>query len=57
MLEELELEKEKYILVSAHRENIDNEENFFSLMNALNNIAETYQLPIIYSTHQGVGRR
>lgn len=52
VLEELELEKEKYILVSAHREeNIDNEENFFSLMNALNNIAETYQLPIIYSTH------
>lgn len=52
VLEELELEKEKYILVSAHREeNIDSEENFFSLMNALNNIAETYQLPIIYSTH------
>lgn len=52
VLEELELEKEKYILVSAHREeNIDNEENFFSLMNALNNIAETYKLPIIYSTH------
>lgn len=52
VLEELELEKEKYILVSAHREeNIDNEENFFSLMNALNNIAETYKLPIVYSTH------
>lgn len=52
VLEELELKKEKYILVSAHREeNIDNEKNFFSLMNALNNIAETYQLPIIYSTH------
>lgn len=52
VLEELELEKEKYILVSAHREeNIDNEKNFFSLMNALNNIAETYKLPIIYSTH------
>ena len=52
VLEELELEKGKYILVSAHREeNIDNEKNFFSLMNALNNIAETYQLPIIYSTH------
>ena len=52
VLEELELEKEKYILVSAHREeNIDNEKNFFSLMNALNNIAETYQLPVIYSTH------
>ncbi|NUU95820.1 UDP-N-acetylglucosamine 2-epimerase [Marinitoga sp. 1135] len=52
VLEKLGLEKEKYILVSAHREeNIDNEKNFFSLMNALNNIAEKYQLPIIYSTH------
>lgn len=52
VLEELGLEKDKYLLVSAHREeNIDNEQNFFSLMNALNNIAEMYQLPIIYSTH------
>jgi len=52
VLDELGLEAEKYILVSAHREeNIDNEKNFLSLMNALNNIAETYQLPIIYSTH------
>lgn len=52
VLDELRLEKEKYILVSVHREeNIDNEKNFFSLMNALNNIAEIYKLPIIYSTH------
>ena len=52
VLEELNLEKGKYILVSAHREeNIDNEKNFFSLMNAINSIAERYQLPIIYSTH------
>jgi UDP-N-acetylglucosamine 2-epimerase (non-hydrolysing) len=52
VLDELGLEVGKYILVSAHREeNIDNEKNFLSLMNALNNIAETYQLPIIYSTH------
>lgn len=52
ILDELELEKERYILVSAHREeNIDNESNFFSIMNALNNIAEKYKLPIIYSTH------
>lgn len=52
VLSELNLEPEKYILVSAHREeNIDNEQNFFSLMNALNHIAELYQLPIIYSTH------
>ncbi|MGI5892795.1 MAG: non-hydrolyzing UDP-N-acetylglucosamine 2-epimerase [Bacillota bacterium] len=52
ILDELQLKPEKYILVSAHREeNLDIEKNFFSLMNALNNIAEIYQLPIIYSTH------
>ncbi|ULL19398.1 UDP-N-acetylglucosamine 2-epimerase (non-hydrolyzing) [Paenibacillus sp. H1-7] len=52
ILERLDLQSGKYILVSAHREeNIDNEKNFFSLMTALNNIAEIYQLPIIYSTH------
>lgn len=52
ILKELNLEKNKYILVSAHREeNIDNEKNFYSLMNALNNIAETYNIPVIYSVH------
>lgn len=52
VLEKLGLEKNKYILVSAHREeNIDLEENFMSLMNAINNIAEKYQMPVIYSTH------
>lgn len=52
VLQELNLEKGKYILVSAHREeNIDDEKNFFSLMNAINSMAETYQIPIIYSTH------
>ena len=52
ILDTLGLKSEKYIVVSAHREeNIDNEKNFFSLMNALNYIAETYQLPIVYSTH------
>ncbi|MGE7647254.1 non-hydrolyzing UDP-N-acetylglucosamine 2-epimerase [Peribacillus frigoritolerans] len=52
VLEELNLEKGKYILVSAHREeNIDNDENFISLMNAINNIAEKFQVPVIYSTH------
>jgi UDP-N-acetylglucosamine 2-epimerase (non-hydrolysing) len=52
ILEELGLEPGKYIVVSAHREeNIDNEKNFFSLMNALNSIAEKYQLPVVYSTH------
>jgi UDP-N-acetylglucosamine 2-epimerase (non-hydrolysing) len=52
VLEELGLEKDNYFLVSAHREeNVDNEENFLSLMNALNDIAEKYQMPIVYSTH------
>ena len=52
VLEELGLEKGKYILVSAHREeNIDIEDNFMSLMNAINDVAETYQMPVIYSTH------
>jgi len=46
------LEREKFILVSAHREeNIDNESNFLSLMNAINYVAEHYGMPIIYSTH------
>ena len=52
ILNELGLKKNSYILVSAHREeNIDNEANFNSLMKALNDIAETYQMPIIYSMH------
>ena len=52
VLETLGLEKGKYILVSAHREeNIDNEENFKSITDALNAIAETYDMPVIYSTH------
>jgi len=51
-LNELGLEPDRYFLVSAHREeNIDHEGHFFSLMNALNEIAERYQMPIIYSTH------
>ena len=52
VLNELALEAGKYMIVSAHREeNIDNEENFLDLMNAINKIAEHYQVPIIYSTH------
>lgn len=52
ILEELKLEPGKYILVSAHREeNIDDEKNFISLMQAINGVAEKYQMPIIYSTH------
>lgn len=52
VLEELGLEPQKYILLSAHREeNIDIEDNFFSLMNAVNAMAETYDMPILYSCH------
>jgi UDP-N-acetylglucosamine 2-epimerase (non-hydrolysing) len=52
VLEELGLEAGKYILLSAHREeNIDIEQNFFSLMNAVNSMAETYDMPVFYSCH------
>ncbi len=52
ILEELNLEKGKYIVVSSHREeNIDIEKNFNQLMPAINNIAEKYQVPVIFSTH------
>lgn len=52
VLTRMNLEPKKYILVSAHREeNIDNEEHFMSLMTAINEIAEKYKMPIIYSTH------
>lgn len=46
------LKKGEYILLSAHREeNIDNEQNFLALMDAVNAMAEKYNMPIIYSTH------
>lgn len=52
ILEKLELEKGKYILLSAHREeNIDTEKNFLSLFNAINAMAEKYDMPILYSCH------
>jgi UDP-N-acetylglucosamine 2-epimerase (non-hydrolysing) len=52
VLQRLTLTKGKYILVSSHREeNIDLEHNFNQLMNAINEIAEKYQLPVIYSVH------
>jgi UDP-N-acetylglucosamine 2-epimerase (non-hydrolysing) len=52
VLAALGLEKGKYVLLSAHREeNIDIEENFFALMNAVNALAQTYDMPVIYSTH------
>lgn len=52
VLDRLALEKGNYILLSAHREeNIDIESNFFSLMNAVNLMAETYNMPVLYSCH------
>ena len=48
----LGLEKGKYILLSAHREeNIDTDKNFLSLFNAINKMAEKYDMPILYSCH------
>lgn len=52
ILDELHLESKKYILLSAHREeNIDIEENFMSLMNAVNEMACAYDMPVLYSCH------
>lgn len=52
ILTRLNLQPQKYILLSAHREeNIDIEKNFFSLMNAINALAQTYDMPILYSCH------
>ena len=52
ILNRLGIESGKYILLSAHREeNIDIEPNFFSLMSAINTMAETYNMPILYSCH------
>ena len=49
---QLRLEPHKYILLSAHREeNIDTEKNFLSLFNAINRMAEKYDMPILYSCH------
>ena len=52
ILVRLKLQKGKYILLSAHREeNIDTDKNFFSLFNAINKLAEKYDMPILYSCH------
>jgi len=58
ILEKLKLKKEKYILVSSHREeNVDIEENFFDLVDSLNSVAKEFKLPIIYSTHPRTFKR
>lgn len=52
ILEKLNLKKGKYILLSAHREeNIDTDKNFYSLFNSINKLAETYNMPVLYSCH------
>lgn len=52
VLNRLKLEEKQYILLSAHREeNIDNEQNFLSLMNAINALAKYYDMPVLYSCH------
>ena len=52
VLDRLGLTREQYIVVSAHREeNIDDPVHFFELMNAVNHIAETTRMPVVYSTH------
>lgn len=57
ILEELEIEEGRYIILSAHREeNIDIEKNFLSLMSAVNGMAEKYQMPVIYSMHPRSGK-
>lgn len=52
ILDRLKLEKKKYILLSAHREeNIDTDKNFISLFSAVNEMAEKYDMPVLYSCH------
>ena len=58
ILKKLNLQKGKYILLSAHREeNIDTETNFRSLFNAINAIARKYDVPVLYSCHPRSAKR
>ena len=58
VLERLNLKKHQFFVISAHREeNVDSDKNFLNLAESLNTIAETYQMPVIVSTHPRTQKR